>query len=125
MVSVMKNKNFLSAVFITGIVFLMVWFTVKDETFFLLLFVITQLFAGLSAVILILLRFTRIMKTKSSCIYAWTGAIQLTLTGTDLLLLFDHSLVTLTILVFTGLNAFFGIGILADEHKQHKKIFMS
>jgi hypothetical protein len=113
-----KNKSFPASVFITGIVFLMVFVNLKDEILFVLLFVITQLFAGIAAVLLILLRLFRFIRIRGSFIYSLTGMIQLALLITDILLLFDHNLARRTILVFTGQNALLGICILTDTYKR-------
>jgi hypothetical protein len=116
-----KNKSFPALVFISGIVFLMVFVNLKDEILFALLFVISQLFAGGAAVLLILLRLIRILKDRSSFIYSLTGTIQMALMITDVLLLFDHNLARSTMLVFTGLNALLGIYILTDTCKRNKR----
>jgi hypothetical protein len=99
----------------------MLFVDLKDEVLFALLFVITQLFAGTAAVLLILLRLLRIMKNSSSFFYSLAGTIQLALMITDILLLFDQSLVRRTMLVFTGLNALLGIWILTDAYKRNKR----
>jgi hypothetical protein len=109
-----KNKNFPCSVFITGIVFVMAFFNLKDASLFALVFVFTQLFAGLCAVLLILMRLTRIINNRSSFIYCLTGTFQLALFITDILLLFDHSLTRRAILIFIGLNGLLGICILTD-----------
>jgi hypothetical protein len=116
-----KNKSFPASAFITGIVFLMVFVNLKNERVFVLLFIIAQLFAGISAVLLILLRLTRIMKNRGSFIYSFTGAIQLALFITDILLLFDHSLARRIMFVFSGLNALLGVSILTDTYSRNKK----
>ncbi len=99
----------------------MVFVNLKDEILFALLFAITQLFGGIAAVLLILLRLTRIMRNRRSFIYSLTGRIQLALLITDILLLFDHSLIRRTILAFTGLNALLGICMMTNVYKQNKR----
>jgi hypothetical protein len=116
-----KNTRFPASSFIAGIVFLMVFVNLEDEILFALLFAITQLFAAIAAVLLILLRFTRIMRYRSSFVYSLAGKVQLALLITDILLLFDHSLARKTILVFTALNAILGIFILTDAYKRNKR----
>jgi hypothetical protein len=117
----MINKTFLASVYITGTILLMEYVNQKDKILFVLLFVITQLFAGITAVILILLRFFRFVRNRNSFFYSLTGSILLALLITDSLLLFDHTLVKRTILVFAGLNALMGIIILADVYKGNKR----
>jgi hypothetical protein len=109
-----KNKNFPGSVFITGIVFVMAFFNLKDESLFALVFVFTQLFAGLGAGLLILLRLTRLINNRNSFLYYLTGTFQLALLITDIGLLFDHSLTKRSIIIFTGLNVLLGICILTD-----------
>src|ERR1700722_7500747 len=99
----------------------MVFINLKDETLFVLLFAIPQLLAGTAAVLLIFLRFFRLMRDRGLFIYSLTGAIQLALMITDIMLLFDHSLVRKTIVFFTGLNGILGIYILTESYKRKKK----
>jgi len=99
----------------------MVFVNLNDEILFKLLFDLAQLFAGVAAVLLMLLRLFRSMRNRGSSIYSLTGAIQLALMITDVLLLFDHSLARRTLLIFTGLNALLGVYILTDICKRNKR----
>jgi hypothetical protein len=112
-----KNKNFPGSVFIIGIVFVMAFFNLKDESLFALVFAFTQLFAGLAAILLILLRLARVVKNRNSFLYCLTGTFQLALLITDIGLLFDHNLAKRTIFIFAGLNVLLGICILTDMSK--------
>lgn len=116
----MKNKNFPGAVFITGIVFVIAFYNLRDEGLFAIVFVFTQLFAGLVAVLLILGRLIRLMKNRRSFFYFLTGTFQVALVIMDILLVFDHNMTRRSLLFFTGLNAFLGTCIFADIYNDNR-----
>jgi hypothetical protein len=114
----MRNKNLASSVLAACLIFLfLIILNQHDLALMMVGFVFLQIAMGLTSACLILLRIISLLKNRNAWFYYFSGTIQAGLCVTDIILLFNQSIIKSSLMIFLGLNAVLAAIIFYDIYK--------